>query len=509
MLKTWWKLALLALCLSAAAPGAAEWREARTDHFILKIDDSEEGAREFATKLERFDSALRRLYDVPDTPERRLRPLEIYAFKPDLFMEVTKRSGILGYYRPEVGHSFIFSAHLPGMDKKAKAGWWSSQNVLLHEYSHYFAYSSFPIAYPYWFSEGFAEFNGTATFEPDGSIIVGRPANNRAEGLRSGNRLPPKELFEPERYGVTDVDLIYGRGWLLTHYLMLDRQRRPQLAAYLTGINKGKSGLEAAREAFGDLNQLNRALDAYMRGTLLPPLRIAPEPEAPKVTVRTLSRGEAAMVPIQAALMNGVDKWNRLGYAIDAGKIARRYPDDPEVLAEWADAELSAERFDVADKAADAALALQPHHVDALLTKGVAALMRAKKAKATDPAVWAAARSWLVKANRADPNAVLPLFLYYQSFLVAKAKPTPDAVKGLMRAEALAPDSGDVRLVLARQMLIDGEVPAARTLLQPVAYAPHTVGKENLPRKVLELIDAGKIADAKAAIDKLVLPKDD
>ncbi len=75
---------------------------------------------------------------------------------------------MLGYYRPRVEGSFIVSLHMPEMDRKTKTGWWSSQTLLLHEYSHHFAYSSFPIAYPYWFSEGFAEFNANASFEPTG-----------------------------------------------------------------------------------------------------------------------------------------------------------------------------------------------------------------------------------------------------------------------------------------------------------------------------------------------------
>ena len=58
----------------------ATWYEARTDHFVLTIDDTQENARSFAERLERFDAALRRLYAVKDDPDQHLRPLAVYAF---------------------------------------------------------------------------------------------------------------------------------------------------------------------------------------------------------------------------------------------------------------------------------------------------------------------------------------------------------------------------------------------------------------------------------------------
>lgn len=158
-------------------------------------------------------------------------------------------------------------------------------------------------------------------------------------------------------------------------------------------------------------------------------------------------------------------------------------------------------RLDRADQGADRALKVQPDLVDALVRKGMIALKRASDAKASDPAVWTAARAWLLKANRADPDAVMPLYLYYLSFRQAKMPPSKGAIKGLMRAAVLAPESKAVRLALARQMLTDGDTVSARGLLLPIAFAPHRVRNENMPRTVVDLIDAGKIDDAKAAIN--------
>jgi len=495
------------VALLAAAPARAEWREVRTDHFLLTINDTEEGAREFATRLERFDSAMRRLYSVPDSTDRHLNPLRIYALEGPLFYRVCGCPGAAGVYRPQVAGSYIYSLHMPGIDRKTKTGWWSSQTVLLHEYSHHFAYSSFPMAYPYWFSEGFAEFNAQASFETDGSIIIGYPANYRAEGLKSGNHLSPKQLFEPERYSTEDFDLLYGRGWLLTHYLMLHPGRRPQLVAYLTALNSGKRSLEAAEAAFGDLKQLNLILDAYQRGKLAPPLRIAPAPEAPKMTMRSLPPGEAAMLPYHLLATTGINKEYRYQIALEATKTARRYPDDPIAQERLAEIELAADRMDDAQRAIDAALAGKPDLMEGLLYKGLIVLRAASEGKTPDAKGWLAARPWFVKANRADPSAAMPLYLYYESFVGAKAAPPAAAVNALKRAEVLAPEATEVRMALARQMLLDGDAQSARVLLQPVAFTPHS--KDNAARRILDLIDAGKIAEAKAAFDKPDARKDD
>lgn len=320
------------LLLAAMVPAQAEWRQARTDHFILTIDGTEAEAADFAARLERFDAAMRLLYSMPD---QHSRPIAIYALNVDLFNDACGCPGVLGYYRERAEGSFIFSMHLTDLDKKSKTGEWSSQTVLLHEYGHHFTFSNFPAAYPYWFVEGFAEFNANSSFEKDGSIIIGYPANYRADSLLDGSRLSSKQLFDPQRYGFnTNIDLVYGRGWLLTHYLMLHKQRSGQLTAYLKALNNGRLSLDAAQDAFGDLDKLNAELNAYRRGRLAAPLRIPPAKTPPKVTVITLTPGQAAMMPTYMLMLDGLSKGYALRAAVPAGRIAAKYPDDAVVQAQ-------------------------------------------------------------------------------------------------------------------------------------------------------------------------------
>lgn len=488
--------------LVAALPADAEWFEARTGHFQVIIDETEAGARDYAMRLERFDLALRRLYDVADNPERHAVPVRIFALKDELFAR-TCRCGmsVLGYYQPRMGGSVIFTAHMPESDRKAKPGSWSSQMVLLHEYGHHFMFSNYPLAYPYWFAEGFAEFNANVIYNPDLSITIGIPANYRAEALNSGGKLSFRQFFEPRHYGFgSRPDLIYGRGWLMTHYLVLNSKRQGQLATYLSEMNRGRESLVAATTAFGNPEQLYDEVVAYGRGILAPPLRIPPPANPVEVKLRRLSEGEAAMLPVHAASTSGVSQDYLLRHAVGAREIAGRFPKDPAVQTQLAEAEFIAGRYDRAEAAADQALALDPASVEALVYKGRAAMGRASEAKSTDPAVWTAARNWFLKANRLAPNAARALYFYYLSYRTAKAKPTANAVKALSRAHVLSPESEVIRVMFARQMLEDGDAISARYLLQPLAFKPHRKRDDNVALRAITLIDAGKHKEALTAL---------
>ena len=174
---------------------------------------------------------------------------------------------------------------------------WTPQVVMLHEYSHHFMYTNYPLAYPLWYSEGFAEFNANVIFAPDGAIKIGYAANYRGYAIRNDyQEMTVRELFEPPAY--FPVDTLYGRGWLMTHYLTLDPERKGQLAVYLAEFNKGITSLQAAQIAFGDLNKLYSDLFTYRarKGGLAHPLRIPPAAKPPETIVRALSPGVSAMM---------------------------------------------------------------------------------------------------------------------------------------------------------------------------------------------------------------------
>ena len=90
--------------------------------------------------------------------------------------------------------------------------------------------------------------------------------------------------------------------------------------------------------------------------------------------------------------------------------------------------------------------------------------------------------------------------LFFQSFVEAGAKPTKEAVDGLLRAVALAPRDDEVRMLAVRQMLTDDRAAEARQLFAPIAVAPHATEKaRERNAKVMAAIASGDISETRSA----------
>jgi Flp pilus assembly protein TadD len=206
------------------------------------------------------------------------------------------------------------------------------------------------------------------------------------------------------------------------------------------------------------------------------------------------------MLPTYAEVRSGFPKDQTERLATEAEQIAKQYADDAAVQSECAEIEFSTGRAANALQAADAALRINPQLVDPLVVKGMVAIDLLSKSKSSDAAAWQAARGWFLNANRIDPNAVMPLYEYYASFVAEDVPPTDNSVMALKRAEVLAPESSILRAALARQMLLSGNAQSARALLAPLAYSPHATDAKDVPLQIIKLIDAGNIEEAKQLI---------
>ncbi len=497
--------AAAALALLWSPPAAAAWREASSDHFLVYSEESAETLKRFAEKLERYDKAMRYIRRLPDEPVGRANRLTIYVVSS---VEAVRRLAgasagryVAGFYVPRATGSI---AVVPRRGLGGGVLDLDAETVLLHEYAHHFLYNNYSAAYPAWFSEGFAEFHGTAEFTDDGGVGIGLPAAHRYRGLLTGNPLPVPRMMAlgTERLSDAQREALYGRGWLLTHYLTFEKSRAGQLDAYLRALNAGKKGVEAATSAFGDLKQLDRELFSYLKRSKLSYLKIAPAALATgPVQVREMSRAEDAVMDLKIRSRRGVNLDQARDLAPRIRSAAAPYPDDPFVQATLAEAEYDARNYKEALAAAERALAKDPRHIDALIYKGRALMGMAVQAGAGDDKVWKEVRRWLVAANRIDPDDPEPLLLYYESFGAAGARPTPNAVIGLNRAFELAPQDRGVRMNVARQYLIDGKAAEARAALAPIAYDPHAGELATLASAIVTVIDAGGAEAALKALE--------
>ncbi|HEX8468149.1 MAG TPA: tetratricopeptide repeat protein [Allosphingosinicella sp.] len=478
-MKGLFRLAALPLLLfHFAMPAHADWREASSRHFTVYSEGGEQALREFATKLEKFDKAMRLRIGLSDLDFGPANRVTVFLVDDRLAVQRLLSSGdrnVAGFYSGRADGSI---AVVPRSSDVRTLNDLDPATILLHEYSHHIMMQNSRVAYPAWFREGFAEFNSTARFEKDGSIGFGAAANHRARGLIYMAPLPIELLFDPNRRKLSQAEweaTIYGRGWLLTHFLMFEPSRVGQLDAYIEALNSGRDSVTAAQAAFGDLKILDRQLKDYLDRRMIPYKRYpAADLTFQPIAVRTLRPGEAAIMELRMRARIGVrGEEEEARLARDLRKAAAPWPNDPSVQAALAEAEFDAGNLDSAQAAADRALAADPKNADALTYRARVAMERAKAGPRGDSAAWKEVRRRIALANRADPNDPEPLILFYQSFAAQGVAPTRNAVEGLIQAFELAPQDRGLRLSVGRQLLVDGKAAEARAALVPIAFDPH------------------------------------
>ena len=496
------KLLRLALAVVLAAGGTqarAAWHEAKSKHFIIYGNVDPQDLSDYAKKLERFDQAVRmgRAMDDPQLTDS--GKLRIYFLRNASEWRDLTGGYILGAYVARSDGSYAFVPKMKG----DRAGDFNSDILFFHEYAHHLMFQNWVAALPTWIVEGFAEFLSTAKITDDGSVILGSAANHRSYGIRSLHHdLPLTEMLAGTERGLTawQYEIIYSRGWLLTHYLTFEPTRRGQLDRYIAGIQNGTSARESAKTAFGDIAQLDRELDRYAVSKEISGTVLRPDPaKLGPITVRQLGAAEADLMPIQMRSDYGAAPQRARMTAGRARELAKAYPSDPFVQATLAEAEYDAENYPEAEAAADRALAADPNNVHALTYKARVRMQRAKAASTMIDG--REVRSWLAKANRLDTENAEPLMLYYQSFAAAGERPTETATKGLLYAMVLAPQDSRLRWMAVRQLLLDHRFEEARRALTPIAFDPHAGSARERANVVLAALESGDAAKGVSVID--------
>jgi tetratricopeptide (TPR) repeat protein len=316
-----------------------------------------------------------------------------------------------------------------------------------------------------------------------------------------GDRLPAEKMMTSSIAELSPAaqSSLYARGWLLTHFLTFEPSRQGQLANYIRKLNDGAGTLQSAREAFGDLKQLDRDLDRYMQRKKMSYWNLAADKiTIGPITVRDATAAENALMDVKIRSRRGVNEAQAKELLPLVRRAAAAFAKDPFAQATLAEAEFDAGSLAEAEAAADRALAANPKYVDALIYKARAQMAAATKAGLRDKERWSGIRKLIVAANRADPNDPEPLILFYRSFLEQGIEPTPNATQGLLIASAAAPQDRTLRMNVALQMLRDGKAAEARRALMPIAFDPHADQTGKAAAQLLAKLDSDGV---KAALD--------
>lgn len=466
----------IALLLSVQT-ASAKWYEASSENFVIYADDTEKDILEYASNLERYHTALAQLSPIPNKPP--LSPSNRLTVFVTSGSNITKLSGdktgfVRGFYVPKAGNPIAFT---PPVEKSTSNEPDFSQTVLLHEYAHHYDIFNKELSLPRWHNEGFGEYVGTTTFTKKGAVGLGRPAQHRVAELRLSRQVPWNVLFDTKAYRKfqkrhKDGDAFYGQSWAVYHYLQSTDETLKQLGDYKQRLRSGEGELQAAQGAFGDLEKFGAKVMRYAFGRIAYRL-LAPEFISFKpVTVRELTAGEAAIMPVVMQSRRGVNREQAAKLVVDAREIAAKFPADAAVLAALAQAEYDAGNDDAAIAAADRATAAQPANINALIQKGYALFRKARDAS-DKKAAFLAVRKHFASINRIEPGHPIPLIYVYRSYNEQGVEPTENAKDALFGALQLSPFDKALRLNVAQQDMRDKRYAEARRHLWILANDPH------------------------------------
>jgi len=498
----------VATALAAGSQANAAWYQASSRHFIIYANDSPKRLLAFASELERFDQAVRLVMHYDDPPVGDGNRLAVYVLPSvDAVQKLAgKEAGnILGFYQPRAEGCVAF---VPKTTGRAEDAGIDAGAVFFHEYTHHLQFENLERPTPAWLVEGFAEFMQTAQFEKDGSVLLGSAPEERAWGLLGSESIPLSSLLTQGYDKLDDEhrDLFYGEGWLLTHYLFMTQSRSEQLVKYLNLLNSGTAGLEAAKRAFGDLDQLQHELTIYKHQRSIFGMKIAANRlQVPPVEVTPLSNGAAAVILLRADLKNhGEKKAAAQELAGQIQALELKYPGDELVEATLAEADLDAGNVSAAEAAADRVLKANPRDVEGLIYKGRAIEERGRDMSGSNRHdMFEEARSEFIAANKIDTEDPEPLYDFYTSFLHEGIRPTDNAISAMHYASDLVPQDFGLRMNSAIAYLNENKPSEARATLTVIAYSPHSERTGDVARRLISAIDAGK---GRAALEELRTP---
>jgi hypothetical protein len=385
----------------------------------------------------------------------------------------------------------------------------SAESRLYAAFAQNYLMTYFPAAYPRWFLQGFGEMFATLATGDD-YVEYGQLPTGFAKVMdRWGPRHPVENILNGGYLSDKGWPWTPYHAWRLVHLLHFSDEWKPKLRAYLDALAKG-ADLETAANALGDRGALDRAVLNY-RGRKLQAERVNfPADRAPAPAIRQLTRAEAGLirgrlelgarveVPAQGSRDQATAVARRTAWLDRLRDNAARYPELIEHQLLLAEAECRAGNPDPCLNAADRALARAPGDTRALVWKGTALTQIAPRAPAADRTRrLAEARRFIVRANRLDPEASLPLIAWHDSFAAA-GEPAPDvAVDGLFKVVESAPAASNLRLKLGGELVSRALESEARKTLLPVAHGPFETPEQ--PAAATLLSKAGAAAGGSQA----------
>ena len=468
-------------CAGAAWAQDGRWWRAESAKFIVYGEGGERQVRDAARALEDFDIVLRTLTNPPERPST--NKLEVFLVRNHaglLQANPSLDSNVAGFYQAGSEQIAAFA-----IDDRGSEG----REILFHEYAHHYMLHNFPSAYPRWYVEGFAELVSTTEIRM-GQARVGRNSERRASWLQYADLLTIEQLLRPERYERSPEfeARFYALSWLAAIYLFNNSRYQRGLERYVEALSGGADSIEAFEPAFGVTPEtFERELRAFRRGRIGIIGIALPDQTAPITVTRLPAEADALLLPLARLRIRGSARVQP-ELAAEMERLARPYENTHMGRIALARAAMMREDFDsarttleamVAEGANDAEVRYLLAYITLLSVRGVQDYARVSAAIAD-------VRAQLAASFRAHPDYFPTLYLYAWTFTNGRDPLSEAQLNILDRALDLAPQSSEIRLLFAQELMRAREFETAELVLQPLIYAPHNPGAAARARILLD-----------------------
>jgi Tfp pilus assembly protein PilF len=295
-------LILLAALTSQARATNAGWVELRSDHFTVLTDSNEKQGRHILDQFERMRWVFHTLF--PKANVDPVSPIIVLAVKDKKGFQALEPEAYLAKGQLQLAGLFLSAPDKNYVLLRLDAEGDHPFATIYHEYTH-LQLTKGAEWMPLWLNEGLAEFyQNTEIFDKE--VRVGEPSADDIMYLRQNQLLPLTTLLKvdatsPYYHEEQKGSVFYAESWALTHYLEITDfdTKTHRLSDYLDLVSRHEDPVAAAQKAFGDLNQLQKTLNAYVAQGSFKQFRLssaaAPLDET-SVKVRPLTQPQADAV---------------------------------------------------------------------------------------------------------------------------------------------------------------------------------------------------------------------
>ncbi len=225
------------------------WYEIDSANFKIITNGEPGSVRRLAEDLERYRAVALDLLGAKDDGAK----LTIYAAA-----DRESYAGLVGEDLSELTNGLFDttaegSYALVNLDGRTGERQLEAREFLFHEYTHFLSYNGTTTHYPYWYSEGFAEFMSTMTFGPGNTYDIGAIPGERAMTLLYTAPVPLQELLRATVYNTPDEEKgrVYASGWMLAHWIVMESGKTEEFKQFVVDYNNGADPVEALTKNLG------------------------------------------------------------------------------------------------------------------------------------------------------------------------------------------------------------------------------------------------------------------